>query len=414
MTVLVVHPTGNQSVRAVLRGLDRGGLRPQFYTTIALPPVLVRRLARVPSVYHEMTRRTFEEVPYARIRTTPLRELVRQTASRLGLQYLVVHETGWASTDAIYQALDRRVARAVRRRRCGIRAVYAYEDGALATFDEARRASLVRFYHLPIAYWRQLHRILAEERELRPQWAPTIGALRDSTEKCARKDAELLFADCVVVSSRFVAESLALAPNPPARVEILPYGAPVPSPVPLASRRPQDPLRILFAGHLRQRKGVAYLFEALAQLQQPHELTLAGPLPAQPCPALERELAKPHRRWLGVLPHLKLLEAMRAHHVFVFPSLAEGFGLVVTEALANGLPVITTAHTCAPEVIRDGVEGFIVPIRDPDAIAQRLTLLYENEDRRCAMGEAARRRAAEIKWTVFEDRIADLVRRLTA
>lgn len=414
MTVLLAHPTGNQNLRAVLRGLDRHGLRPHLYTTIAFPPAFVSRLARVPSVYEKLRRRTFDEIPYARIRTVPFRELVRQVSSRLRLQYVTAHEIGWASTDAVYHVFDRRVAQTLRRLPDGIKAVYAYEDGALATFQEARWKSLMRFYELPIAYWRAVYAILAEERELRPEWAATIGALRDSAEKHARKDAELASADCVVVPSRFVARSLALAPRSPARVEVLPYGAPTPNPVPLTRRQAEAPLRILYAGQLAQQKGIAYLFEALERFGYPYELALAGPLPLQPCRPLEHALAEASSCWLGLLPHAKLLEMMPDYHVFVFPSLAEGFGLVLTEALASGLPVIATTHTCAPEVISDGVEGFVIPIRHADAITEKLTFLYENEDRRYAMAEAAKRRAAEIPWTVFEDRIADLVRGLTA
>lgn len=134
----------------------------------------------------------------------------------------------------------------------------------------------------------------------------------------------------------------------------------------------------------------------------------------QRCRPLQRALAKPRCRWLGVLPHAKLLEVMPNYHTLVFPSLAEGLALVVTEALASGLPVIATPNSGAPEFVRNGVEGFIVSIRDPDSIAEKLSFLFENEDGRYAMAEAAKRRAAEINWTVFEDRIANLVRGLTA
>jgi glycosyltransferase involved in cell wall biosynthesis len=270
------------------------------------------------------------------------------------------------------------------------------------------------FYHLPIVYWRRLKTILEEERDLQPEWASTIAALQDSPSKSERKDAELEAADCVIVNSQFVAESLAMVPKLEARVELIPYGAPHPSQSPLHRRGPSDPLRILYAGQLRQHKGISYLFEALGRLTIPYKLSLAGPLPTLPCTELERELAKPHHQWLGVLPHTELLEVMNHHHVLVFPSLAEGFGLVVTEALASGLPVIATSHTCAPEVINEGVEGFVISIRDSDAIRQNLTHLYENEDRRYTMAEAARRKATEASWTIFENRISQLVATLTA
>ena len=98
----------------------------------------------------------------------------------------------------------------------------------------------------------------------------------------------------------------------------------------------------------------------------------------------------------------------------MFPSLVEGLALVIGEAMAHGLPVIATPNSGARELVRDRIESFIVPIRDPDAIAEKLTLLYEDEGWRRAMAEAAKRRAAEMSWALFEDRVAGLVRELTA
>jgi glycosyltransferase involved in cell wall biosynthesis len=294
------------------------------------------------------------------------------------------------------------------------RLVYAYEDGALEIFRESNRRDISSVYELPIAYWRVMHRLFSEERELRPEWASTLDAVQDNPAKLQRKDLELALSDVVVVPSRFVAETLASAPQRPRRVEIFPYGAAPPVKAPVAARLDREPLRILYAGQLTHQKGLGYLFEALLRFEYPYGLSLAGPLPTAPCEALEMALAKPNHRWLGKLPHTRLLEEMVRNHVFILPSLAEGFGLVVTEALSAGLPVITTMNTCGPEIITDGCEGFIVPVRSPEAIVEKLTWLYENEDRRCAMAEAAKRKAAKMSWALFEDRVAGLVRELTA
>jgi glycosyltransferase involved in cell wall biosynthesis len=412
MTVLVLHLTGNPNARAVLRGLERHGLSPVFFTTLAISQGMVEKLSVSPSLAIELGRRVFAELPPSRIMTMPWRELVRQIARRVGLTSLARHETGWASCDAIYGTLDRHVARALRRGMIRPRLVYAYEDGALETFRESNRQGISTVYELPLSYWRLTHQILGEEREIRPAWASTLDALLDSPAKLQRKDLELASCDVVVVPSHFVAKSLALAPERPKRIEIFPYGVAPPVDAPVAERDEHEPLRILYAGQLTQRKGLAYLFEALSRFEYPYELSLAGPFPTTLCEALEAALAKPNHRWLGILPHARLLKEMMRNHVFIFPSLAEGFGLVVTEALSAGLPVITTTNTCGPEIMTDGGEGFIVPIRDPDAIAEKFTLLYEDECRRRAMAEAAKRRAAEVSWARFEDQVADLVREL--
>jgi alpha-maltose-1-phosphate synthase len=94
---------------------------------------------------------------------------------------------------------------------------------------------------------------------------------------------------------------------------------------------------------------------------------------------------------------------MRQHDVLVFPSLFEGFGLVIGEALSQGLPVITTANTGGPDILRDGQDGFIVPIRDSEAIAQRLLQLHEDRQLLKQMSDSARQRAAQLHWQSYKD-----------
>lgn len=411
MKVWLVHPTGSMSMRAVLRGLAAAGCDPVFCTTIAFPQAIRDAAAMVWSTLAlELERRTFPEISYGRVRTFPAREVIRQIAGRVGLRPLVRHETGWACTDAVYRALDRAVARSLRRSRERPSAVYCYDDGALATFEVASSLGILRVYHLPTPYWRATRQILEEERQRRPDWAETMGGLRDSPAKLARKDLEIELAEIVVVPSAFVARTLDRFPGKRVRTIVVPYGCEPPRPDLPFRREHGQPLRILFAGSLGQQKGVADLFEALDRLGVPHELTLAGPCPWRDCKALRRALDRPNRRWLGAVPRPVLMRLMCEHHVFVFPSLFEGLALVLTEALANGLPIVASTNSGAEELLSaDGIEGFVVPIRDPDAIAGRLTWMYENENRRMEMAEAAKRRAAGLSWRRFETRIGELL-----
>jgi glycosyltransferase involved in cell wall biosynthesis len=105
------------------------------------------------------------------------------------------------------------------------------------------------------------------------------------------------------------------------------------------------------------------------------------------------------------MPHDEILAQMREHDLFVFPSLCEGFGMVITEALSQGLPVITTPHTCGPDVISDGVDGFIVPIRNPQAIVEKVELLYRNRDRLEEMSLAALQKASQLTWGAYRSRL---------
>jgi glycosyltransferase involved in cell wall biosynthesis len=99
--------------------------------------------------------------------------------------------------------------------------------------------------------------------------------------------------------------------------------------------------------------------------------------------------------------------------VFVFPSLFEGFGLTIGEALSQGMPVITTPNTGAPDIIQEGVEGFILPIRSVEAIAEKLQLLHNDRELLKYMSDAALAGAKRTSWDQYGDAIAEAVSETT-
>ncbi|MHC5731280.1 MAG: glycosyltransferase family 4 protein, partial [Nostoc sp.] len=119
--------------------------------------------------------------------------------------------------------------------------------------------------------------------------------------------------------------------------------------------------RALFVGRVGVRKGVHYLIKAWEELQLPQaELMLVG---VNEFPETWLSQLPEGVNYIPSVPHTTLNQYYSNANVFVFPSLVEGFGLVLLEAMACGIPVITTTHTAGPDIITDGTEGFIVPIR---------------------------------------------------
>lgn len=407
--IRLIHPTGNANVRAVADALHRHQLLEQFHTCLADGVGVSGKLLR--SLSPETSARRRFDLPPERVQTHPLRELLRQLAPRLKLTSLTRHETGWASVDAIYHALDRAAAKSLDAR--GLRGVYAYEDGALATFTAARKRGLSCAYDLPIAYWRLGRQIQAEEAELQPEWAGTLDAMLDSPEKLERKDQELAAADIVFCASTFTARSLDLYPGGLRKPVIqITYGAPsapkADNRKPETENRKRHPaLRVLFVGGLSQRKGLSYLFESVAKLGKSVELTVVGRRPGAACPALDEALSK--HRYIESLSHGGVLAEMEQADVFVFPSLFEGFGLVLLEAMSRGLPCITTAHTAGPDIITDGVDGFIVPIRNSEIIATRLEQLHSDRELLAQMSQAASEAAARLTWEQYGDRTVEAI-----
>ena len=149
--------------------------------------------------------------------------------------------------------------------------------------------------------------------------------------------------------------------------------------------------RVLYAGTLSLRKGTPYLLEAVSRLRLPNfEFVVNGTIAPEVEPIVRRYADR--IRFLGTRPFNQLYQVYSQASVLVLPTIEDGFAKVITEAMACGVPVIATTHCSAEDVFTDGVEGYIVPIRDADAIRERILFLYENPDVRDEMAQAAQRR----------------------
>jgi len=391
--IILSHPTGNENVRQAAVAFAEANLLEQFFITINWNPGSAFDRILPPRLRESFRRRSFPELVRHRTRSQPTREAMRLFFGAMHLPLWSEHERGYLSIEAISAALDRAVAAEVGKNgRCKL--VYAYEDCAMATFAAAERRRIPRVYDLPIGYWRVGQRIFAEESEREPEWTPTLTGARDSNEKLARKEEEVRLATRVVVASTFTKSTLAQAPHQ-RPITVIPCGAPPAATNEIAKGAAK--LKILFAGSLGQRKGLSYALRAVELIGKKNcELTLLGRKAADGCRPLDQAIRD--HRWVPSLSHERVLVEMRQHDVLVFPSLFEGFGLAITEAMSQGTPVITTAHTAGPDIIDDGVDGFIVPIRSAEAIAEKLGLLARDRERLRAMKISARKKAQMRPW----------------
>lgn len=170
---------------------------------------------------------------------------------------------------------------------------------------------------------------------------------------------------------------------------------------------------VLFLGQLSMRKGVHYLLEAFRKAALPNaKLILAGPVDPAYRSVLDRYQGLFEET--GRVPHSAVQDCYFGADVFVMPSLADSYGLVVSEAMSAGLPVIVSENTGMADFIRDGREGFVVPIRDSDAIADKLTFLYENRDLCAAMGSRGMATARSLDWNNYQSICANLYRSIFA
>ena len=235
----------------------------------------------------------------------------------------------------------------------------------------------------------------------------------------ARMARELERADVVLCPSEFVRESMVSNGVPPAKCFLNPYGVDTTlfnsneASVPRHSTL--DTPCFISVGAISLRKGHQYLFRAFETVKQAMpgaELICVGDYKA--------DFRKERPRWAGLfrhypkLSHPELAKLLPTCTAFTLLSVEEGFARAIPEAMAAGLPILATYQTGASSLVKDGVEGMIVPARDPDTTAQAMIQLASDPEMCQRMGNAARKKAViGNSWQDYGDRlVAEYERRL--
>ena len=405
--ILISHTTGNENTRNIVYGLQRKDLLHSFIVSIAVyKDALYYRLFNLKQLGIFKKR----VLPSALKQYTviyPFKELGRQLSNKYKLKSLVRSENAIFSTYSESRYIDNKTCRYLEKHSKEIDIVYCYEDIALKTFLKAKQLHKYTIYDLPTGHWRYLRSLLAEEREANPEWFVTISGFEDSDIKLANKDKEIEMADIIFVASSFTRKSLSLYPGMLPPVFVVPYGFPSVNEKRNYSLLERAKIKLLYVGKLSQAKGMSYLFDALEGLDEFYELTIVGGGNIDECDALKSAISKYH--YQPPIPHDKVLELMSESDIFIFPSLFDGFGLVITEAMSQGTPVITTDRTCGPDIITDGEDGWIVKAADSIEIRRLLDRLKTKKDEIIRVGKNARETARKRPWEVYQDEIVKII-----
>jgi glycosyltransferase involved in cell wall biosynthesis len=283
---------------------------------------------------------------------------------------------------------------------------------SLRTIESARRQGITTVLDYPMGHCDFELAITQEERRLRPDFAGTLPLNYTGERRLARLNAEIAAADRILVNSSFARDTFIEQGVAEARMLVIHHAIDLEMFHPREAPRPDDGrFRVLFAGRITQLKGIAYLIDGFDRAAVPgSELRFVG----KPFGTTESWRGHPRLHHRAAVPIHELRDQYVSSDVYVLPSLFEGFPHTAIMAMACGLPCIVSEHTFGREVITDGVDGFVVPIRDADAIADRLRTLQRDPDLRRRMGAAARQRAEEFTWERFGRQITDLVSDLGA
>jgi starch synthase len=276
-----------------------------------------------------------------------------------------------------------------------------HAGACLESMKAARAAGATTVVNWNVPHWSLARAEKVEEDIRNPEWADTFAFPYWIDNLEARWTEELAHADYILAPSSLVRDTFINAGYASASILTIPYGVDLErfSISRYRASSTRQPLRVLYVGEIGQRKGISYLLDVARQLPkirfvvrgwQMGSLRTALPANVQLLPATTN-----------------IVDDFAIADVLLFPSLYDGFGLVVLEALACGLPVITSSNAGAADVVRDGVDGFVVAPRAVTAMVERLTHLDGNREALAKMSDAARSRAEEFPWQRYRASLAD-------
>jgi glycosyltransferase involved in cell wall biosynthesis len=229
-----------------------------------------------------------------------------------------------------------------------------------------------------------------------------------------REEREYDQADAITVPSGFAYRSFLEMGVPEAKLHRIPYGVRLDRFQPIGEP-PPDEFHVLFVGNVSLQKGVPDLLEAFRLLNHPRKrLRIVGHV----LPEIKSILGRHDLERVDVIgrvPQKELSQYMSTSHVMVLPSVQEGLALVQGQALACGCPLISSYHTGGEDLFDDGVEGFLVPIRSPQIIADRLQRLADEPLLQQQMRAAALARVRQLGgWVQYGNAWESLLTKLTS
>jgi glycosyltransferase involved in cell wall biosynthesis len=284
-----------------------------------------------------------------------------------------------------------------------IDAVVAYELSALHTFTAAKKIGAACILDAP-----SIHR--AEQDQHYVSRVPTAYKARVDL----RKDRELSLADCIFTASDLAAKSYLTNLSSGNWVKTVMLGVDVerfkPKPVSPYIDTLREPFKFAFVGSGTRKKGFDLILDCLEKLLSEGlliELLVAGRIDQKLLSG--RNALRGEVRQFGFVSHAELASLLTSAHCLLLPSLFDSFGMVVAEAMACGLPVIVSNMVGARQLVEEGRNGFVIPVGNREALAQKMRWCVMNWEALAKMSVAARTTAEGASWANYRYHFARAV-----
>ncbi len=376
--VLLVHP-GIQHAPRLAEALEREGLLASFWTGWAHTGAGGKRSVAIPD---------------EKLRTRPWVELIALCLQKSGLS----GERVWSFRNRLFQRLipESEIRRAD--------VVVGFDTAADILADRCSRAGIALVLDQTTPR-RLFKKKIFNELGILPQNELCTSKLMLKGEKQEQE-----VATKIMVASSFCKKSFEDDKKLLIKTRVVPYGIEAcflsAGDTRKYSNHPKE-LRFLYVGNFGRHKGMETLIEAWNLIRSDVvSLRVVGTGSS----SIENKLRDAGIDLAGQMDALGVVKEMLAADVLLFPSYFEGFGRVILEAMAAGLPVITTQNTGGPDMIQEGKEGWVVPAGSVDALRERIRWMIQNRENVAEMGKKAHARAVSLTWETYGRRYREEIR----
>jgi glycosyltransferase involved in cell wall biosynthesis len=398
-----VAPHVQQSVRAFE---DQGKLAGFFTTLYAGEFPLGPWIHSLPSSWTERLRqRQVPGLPRERVHCLRRWELLRLSAPGPASWRESLADHIWERGElAFSQWVSRRLPDP-----CGF--VFGCDHLSLEVFHEARKRGIRRVLEISSLEWDSTQAITRTEMERMGLGRDPYLRLCEQNQprRSRRCRAEWDLADVIIVNSEVTRASFSRAGFAVDKVRVLPLGAP--PPVDEARQAWTAPdrgtLRLIWVGPFTPRKGVRILKQAMASASWPTGVSLDvyGSLPM---PDVARGFPS-SVRWHGPRPHHQIIDALDRADALILPTLADGFGMAITEAWSRGLPVLTTDQAGAAEWMEPGLHGCRFQAGQPDALTDAVAGFISRQDHWKDYRSACLALAKQLSWEQYRKQLPRVI-----
>jgi glycosyltransferase involved in cell wall biosynthesis len=347
-------------------------------------------------------RRGFEELHHRKLKTLSWPEILRVLATRFSSVQLSDKLWEWAE-----KKFDKDVAQKLKPENVFF---HGYEHACLDSLKRAKALGIVTFYEQPSQHHIFFTKIVSTQLQKYPELGG-VGAnlLRNHKAELRnqRRDEELILADYVICNSTFTKSTLLAAHIDAKKLIMIPYGYPKIQPI--KAKNPYV-FHFIYVGNLSLRKGIHLLLAAWLLLPNDLSITLTL-VGSNQLPDAILENLPPKVKWIPNLPYESAQLLIAESNVLVLPTLADGFGMVISESMAMGVPVLTTEASAGPDLIESYIDGIVIPEDDVNAIKEAMLWCIFHQEECNQMGKKAQQKANAYPWSVYRENLVTEVKK---